>query len=381
MPVAQLDAALGGDVLSRYLRDLGLKDVSQVVTSEDVGYFSALGRYLTQGNLPSLKCLCKLQLINAYGDYLTNDVAQALDRMVQFEQYMDFNAGEADCPPFAPAPYASPYASATGAELPAFVRDYAQEDLAVAYANAYAPEGAREKLTALTHQITQAFCARIRALDWMAERTKQSAIQKLDAIGREFVSPDAYPHIEIKDTLFDTMASVHVARLTCAINQANDRAHYRKHWEMASDTVNACYDNVTHTICVPAGILGAPFYDADRLVGSIGLIIGHELTHGFDDNGSHDDENGYEKDWWTPEDRAVFAKKTREVAAYYSRWPYRAGRTQAGDAIVGECIADLGSLGMMMDLLDGDPDAQREALINLPGNGCRRAPTGSWTAS
>ncbi|MEG1677146.1 MAG: M13 family metallopeptidase [Clostridia bacterium] len=360
--VSALDAQNKHFSLGAYLAALGMTNTAQVQTV-DPDFLMALDRCLTAERLPSLKLLCQLQLMRTYGGYLSDDFAAALQELGEMELYMAENAGVSNAPAFEAQAYQSTYADAEEADLLDFIRSHAKADFAEAYANAYAPKNAQGELEKATKAIVQTLQKRIAKQEWMTEKTRAAALDKLAAIKCEFVAPTNNAPVNTAETLFDTMAALRVSHLDSAIEQINSRAAYRLHWEMTADTVNACYDNVTNTICVPCGILSAPFYDENAVLGSIGLILAHELTHGFDQDGATYDGDGNRVDWWAESDRAAFLKKVDAVEQYYQRFPYREGHVQQGEVIIGECVADLGALGMITELLEGDPEAQRAAML------------------
>ena len=194
------------------------------------------------------------------------------------------------------------------------------------YVEKYFPAAAKERMVALVKNLQESLGERIKGLSWMGEETKEKALEKLATFHVKIGYPDKwkdYSSLEIKDDSY-----------WANIERANQWSYnemigkYGKpvdkdEWYMTPQTVNAYYNPTTNEICFPAGILQYPFFDmnADDAFnyGAIGVVIGHEMTHGFDDQGRQYDKDGNLKDWWTAEDAKGFIKVTSTaLRAYYS---------------------------------------------------------------
>ena len=136
---------------------------------------------------------------------------------------------------------------------------------------------------------------------------------------------------------------------------------------MSPQTVNAGYSPTDNSINIPAGILGGAVYDPEasdaRKLSGIGMVIGHEISHGFDDMGSQFDKDGNLLNWWTEEDRAAFDERTAKVSAYFSRFEVLPDVFVNGELTKGEAVADLGSMSCMMEIAKDIPDFDYEAFF------------------
>jgi putative endopeptidase len=224
-------------------------------------------------------------------------------------------------------------------------------------AQAFPPESKKRALELVTN-VSAALKARIEKLDWMSEATRQKALEKwstfLPKIGypekwRDWsgvtISPDNYFGNVIAASQFDYNYEI------AKIGKPTDR----KEWGMTPQTVNAYYNPTDNTINFPAAILQPPFFDANAddaiNYGGIGAVIGHEATHGYDDEGSQFDAKGNNTDWWTKEDREKFESRTAKLVAQYSGYEPLPGKHVNGQLTLGENIADLGGINVAYDAL------------------------------
>jgi putative endopeptidase len=214
---------------------------------------------------------------------------------------------------------------------------------------------AKAKIEALVHNILLAYHARLEKLDWMSSATKVEALRKLDTYSIKVGYPDHqrdYSALDIRDD--DLVGDVRRAT-------ANDWAFYagrysgpvdRTDWGMTPQT-NDAYNGSLRDIVFPAGILQAPIFDANAdpaiNYGAIGGVMGHEMTHGFDDEGRKIDAEGRLRDWWTPADAKTFDVRAKMLGAQYSAFAPLPGVHVNGDLTMGENIADLGGLTLALD--------------------------------
>jgi putative endopeptidase len=230
------------------------------------------------------------------------------------------------------------------------------EALAKPYVAAYFPPESKAKMEALVADLKVAMRGRIEQLDWMGADTKAKALDKLakfqvkigypskwrDYTGLAIKPDDLYGNVE-RAVAFDW--AYRVGRL----NQPVDKAE----WGMTPPTINAYYSSTKNEIVFPAGILQPPFFDPDGdpavNYGAIGGVIGHEITHGFDDQGRKSDGDGKLTDWWTAADAAKFQAQADRLGAQYSAVEVLPGAKIKGDLTMGENIADLGGLLLGLD--------------------------------
>ncbi len=215
----------------------------------------------------------------------------------------------------------------------------------------FTPE-AKARATKMVDNLVSALRDRIKGLDWMSEVTKVQAVAKLDAFLRKIAYPDKwrdYSTLEIKTgSYYDNQKVVgewNSERSWKRVGHAPDRAE----WSMTPPTVNASYSSSLNQIQFPAGILQPPFFDAkaDDAVnyGAIGAVIGHEMTHGFDDSGRQFDATGNLRDWWTPEDAAKYKSAAQLVVEQFNGYTVVDDQSHVnGRLTLGENIADLGGL-------------------------------------
>src|SRR5699024_4532987 len=195
------------------------------------------------------------------------------------------------------------------------------------YVERYFPPEAKEYMVGLVRNLQETYKERIKKLDWMSDSTKTVAIEKLESFQLKIGYPDEwedYSSINIDSTnLIQNLQNIGQWQYDDMIAKLGEPVD-RSEWFMSAPTVNAYYNPSFNEIVFPAGILQPPFYyqGADDAVnyGAIGAVIGHEMTHGFDDQGSQYDELGNLKNWWTENDRKRFEKLTQQVVEEYNNY-------------------------------------------------------------
>ncbi|MHB2020170.1 MAG: M13 family metallopeptidase [Candidatus Xenobia bacterium] len=223
------------------------------------------------------------------------------------------------------------------------------------YVEKYFPPETKKAALDMVHYIQQAARDKINGADWMSEGTKKEALAKVDNLMIKIGYPDKwkdYSGLSIDRGLLVNnvmRARQFAARQDLAdIGQPNDRTK----WGMTPQTVNAYYNPTNNEIVFPAAILQPPFFDAKadpaQNFGGIGAVIGHELTHGFDDEGSHFDSTGKLRDWMSPADRARFTARQDGVANEFDQFVYD-GQKVSGKKVEGEATADLGGVELSYD--------------------------------
>jgi len=221
------------------------------------------------------------------------------------------------------------------------------------YVARYFPESSKQQMSELVENLRTALGERIDNLDWMGAETKVNARAKLAAFVPKIGYPDewqSYEGLSISNN--DLMANVKNMREFFQAESVEKELKKtdRNRWGMTPQRVNAYYNSSFNEIVFPAAILQPPFFDpnADPAVnyGGIGAVIGHEMGHGFDDQGSKSDANGIQRNWWTDEDRAAFDAKADKLAAQYSKYEPIPGNFVNGRNSLGENIGDVGGLAM-----------------------------------
>jgi putative endopeptidase len=224
----------------------------------------------------------------------------------------------------------------------------------------------KKRMNELIDNLFAAYRERINKLDWMSNETRKKALEKLDMIARKIGYPDkmrGYAGLSVdRKSYFDNQVRINDFLITRDLQDIG-KAPDKTRWGMTAATVNASYNSNYNNITFPAAILQPPFFDfsADDAInyGAIGAVIGHELTHGFDDSGSRYDGAGNLKMWWTDEDRKKFEEKADCVTKQFSGYEVEKNLFINGELTLGENLADLGGLSIAYDAflksLEGKP--------------------------
>lgn len=227
------------------------------------------------------------------------------------------------------------------------------ELLGQVYVEKYFPADAKKRMLDLVNNLQAVYHSRIEKLDWMSPATKKQALAKLDAFTKKIGYPDKwkkYDDVTIdKGAYYANMQSVarhDYKEMVEKMGKPVDKTE----WGMTPPTVNAYYNPAFNEIVFPAGILQFPFFDKDAddaiNYGAIGAVIGHEMTHGFDDQGAQYDKEGNLKNWWTKEDEAKFKTKVQVVIDQYNKYTVLNGEHVNGKLTTGENMADIGGLAI-----------------------------------
>lgn len=227
------------------------------------------------------------------------------------------------------------------------------EALGKIYAEKYFPEAAKQRMLTLIKNLQIALGERIAAQNWMNDSTKVNALLKLNSFYVKVGYPDKWT--DISNLNIDPAKSYYENMQECSkfwtawdIEHTVGKPVDRDDWHMNPQTVNAYYNPTTNEICFPAGILQYPFFDmnADDAFnyGAIGVVIGHEMTHGFDDQGRQFDKDGNMHDWWTKEDGKNFTERTDKYADFFSKIKVLPDLNANGRLTLGENLADHGGL-------------------------------------
>lgn len=219
------------------------------------------------------------------------------------------------------------------------------------YVAKYFPASSKEKMLELVGNLQKALSERIAGLEWMSDETKAKAQEKLSAFIVKIGYPDKwrdYTALEIKDdSYWANVCRSNIFEMDYMLQQAGKPVD-KARWGMTPQTVNAYYNPTTNEICFPAAILQPPFFnpDADDAVnyGAIGVVIGHEMTHGFDDQGRNYDKDGNLTDWWTAEDAVRFTERADRLIQQYDNIIVIDSVHANGRYTLGENIADQGGL-------------------------------------
>jgi putative endopeptidase len=228
--------------------------------------------------------------------------------------------------------------------------------LAQLFVEKYFPAEAKKRMDELVENLQKAFKARIAKLDWMSDTTKQKAQEKLAAFLKKIGYPSKWKNYDdvtiARDNFYGNMRSYAKHDYKETIDKIGKKVD-KTEWLMTAPTVNAYYNPPFNEIVFPAGILQFPFFEmhADDAVnyGAIGLVIGHEMTHGFDDQGRQYDAEGNLKDWWTATDGNRFKAKAKGVVDQYNAYTVLDSLHINGELTLGENLADIGGLAIAWD--------------------------------
>ena len=223
------------------------------------------------------------------------------------------------------------------------------------YTEKYFPAAAKERMTQLVKNLQVALGERIDAQKWMSKETKQRAHEKLSTFYVKIGYPNKwknYDKLDIDPSLsyYDNLQRASIFAMEDMIQKKVNKPVDRDEWYMTPQTVNAYYNPTTNEICFPAGILQYPFFDMEAddafNYGAIGVVIGHEMTHGFDDNGRQYDKDGNLKDWWTPADAEGFKARAKVLSDFFSNINVLPDLKANGELTLGENLADHGGLNV-----------------------------------
>ena len=240
------------------------------------------------------------------------------------------------------------------------------------YVNRYFPATSKAQMLELVEGLRKAWNEHIDALDWMSDSTKVRAHEKLDAFTVKIGYPDKWKDYSTLDvdpdnTYYENLRNAsawYVADNLSKLGKPTDRTE----WHMTPQTVNAYYNPTTNEICFPAGILQKPFFDpnADAPVnfGAIGVVIGHEMSHGFDDQGSMFDAKGNMANWWTPEDKEKFTAKGEILVKQFDEVEILPGVHANGRYTLGENIGDHGGLSIAFTAMQNALAENPQGLID-----------------
>ncbi len=299
-----------------------------------IPHLQEAGRMLAEEPLEDLKTLFTWQAIEGASSYLTTEIY-----MTSFDFYGRVLSGTEEPRPL--------WKRAVG-----IVNGTLGEAVGQMYVKKYFPEENKARMLALVHNLQKALGIRIENLAWMSDETKAKALEKLNAMTIKIGYPDTwrdYSKLDINaaDTYYANLQRAAKFEQQYSLSFLGKPVDKAK-WYMTPQTVNAYYNPSSNEICFPAGILQYPFFDmsADDAFnyGAIGVVIGHEMTHGFDDQGCQFDMDGNMVNWWTAEDKAAFDARTKVMEEAFNRIEVAPGVHANGAFTLGENIADHGGL-------------------------------------
>lgn len=325
----QIESPLDWDV---YFESMGLAGLKEL-DAKQINFYKDMNKALQNTTVDEQKYYLAFNLLSAAAPYLSDDFVDA-----DFEFYGKVMSGKQEQQPR----WKRSLNTVNGA---------LGEPVGEMYVEKYFPASSKEKMLTLVGNLQTALSERINGLEWMSDTTKAKAQEKLAAFTVKIGYPDKwrdYSGLEIKDDSY--WANVRRSNIFDMAYQLADvdKPVDKSRWHMNPQTVNAYYNPTTNEICFPAAILQPPFFnpDADDAVnyGAIGVVIGHEMTHGFDDQGRNYDKDGNLIDWWTAEDAVRFKERADKLVDQYDQIIVIDTLHANGRFTLGENIADHGGL-------------------------------------
>ena len=341
LSIKELSSLVKGVNLPVYLSTVGVQ-TDRVIVPE-IRLYKAYDTFLSQENIPLLKTYLKYQQVSSN----LHTLDSALDEL-SFDFYTRYLKGQQQQRPM-------------NKRALGIINGLLGEAFGKLYVERYFPAKAKEEMLVLIDYLRRSFAQHIQQVQWMSPQTKEKALAKLNKFGVKVGYPDKwtdYSRLEIAPastaSYFDNVCSIRAWRYKENLADVGQKVD-KSRWRMTPQTINAYYSPMNNEIVFPAAILQAPFFsfDADPAVnfGGIGAVIGHEMTHGFDDSGAEYDGDGNLKNWWTPQDKENFKKATKALAAQFDKYEVAKGVFVNGIFTNGENIADLGGVNIAYDAL------------------------------
>jgi putative endopeptidase len=336
MAVSQLTKAMPNLQWPLLLKTLQIK--ADTVNVQQPEFFTKLNQLLVTQPISTWQLYIRLHTINGAANLLSAPFVQA-----SFDFYGKALNGQTQMKPR----WESVYRTIDG---------QIGEALGQLYVEKYFTKEAKQRIDTLVQNLQTAFTQRIGRLDWMSDSTKQKAKEKLQAFIKKIGYPDKwrdYSKVNIdRNHYFEDVMAARANNYAYMINKLGKPVD-RTEWEMTPPTINAYYNPLYNEIVFPAGILQFPFFDpqADDAInyGGIGMVIGHEMTHGFDDQGAQYDKDGNLKNWWSPSDYDLFKKKSQQVIQLYNGFTVLDTVHVNGALTTGENMADIGGIAIAYD--------------------------------
>ena len=334
MSVKKLARTSPGIDWAEMLNQLGLGDQTSMIVRERSAIKNA-AKVFSETPVEVLKDYLTVGLMNSHAAYLPKRIDDA-----QFEFYGKILRGQDE-----QRPRWKRAVSAVNGTL--------GEVVGKVYVAEYFPADSKAQMKDLVENLRASFKDGIDGLDWMADETKEQAQYKLKKFNPKIGYPEKWESYEglnvDRDDLVGTVQSARAWEWADSVAQLGQPID-RDEWGMTPQTVNAYYNSILNEIVFPAAILDAPFFDpnADPAVnyGGIGAVIGHEMGHGFDDQGRKSDGDGVQRDWWTPEDAKAYEARAKALADQYSEFEPLPGENLDGNLGLGENIGDLTGVTM-----------------------------------
>lgn len=334
-----------------YFNELGVEKLETLLVGQ-LKFMQRVNSLLSKTTLDNLKLYMKYWLVKNTANFLSNDFVDE-----DFDFWGKILNGQKELKP-------------RWERTSALLNSLLGEALGQAYVERHFTPETKEEINKLVDNLISVTKHRINSLDWMSPQTKRKAMGKVNAFVTKLGYPDEwidYSELEVKkDSLVQNYLRTklfHSKRKIAKLGKPTDRSE----WHMSPPTVNAYYNPLSNEIVFPAGILQAPFFDpnADDAVnyGAIGAVIGHEISHGFDDQGSQFDKDGNFKNWWTDKDRKEFEKRCHGIVEQFNTFEVFEDLFVNGELTQGENIGDFAGLSIAYEAYMNSLNDKNKSLV------------------
>lgn len=352
--IKQLEKNVPNIGFDKLLSKLDVKKNYKVIV-ENPKLLNMINSLMIEENIDIIKKFLKTNVLLSTDDLLTNEHREAGNKLRKIFYGID----------------AVEFNEACGIK---FINEQLNELVSKVYVNRYFDKDSKIDVENISIEIINNFQNRLKNISWMSKKTKDKALDKLKNINVKVGYPDKwndYSDIKINSydeggSLVENVINIYSSQSKKEFSKLNKPVD-RSEWNMGACSVNAYYNALNNEIVFPAGILQQPFYDKnaskEKNLGGIGVIIGHELTHAFDNTGAQFDELGKLRNWWSASDYKEFTSKSKKVIDYYSNLKTNEGKSIDGFLTVGENISDLGGIACVLDIAKKIENVNLEELF------------------
>lgn len=339
--IKELNKLIPNIEITKLLTKLNIRNASKVIV-ENPEELKLIDSFVTKDNIDSMKLFLKTSVLLNTDNLLTSEYREASNELRKVFYGVDtiaLNEG-------------------SGIK---FANCQLNEILSKLYISKYFDENSKNDVENMAKEIISNFENRLQNISWMSKATKEEALNKLENVNVKIGYPEKwndYSDIVINSyddggSLIENVINIYISQIKKQFSKLNQPVN-KNDWSMGACAVNAYYNALNNEIVFPAGILQAPFYDKnsskEKNLGGIGVIIGHELTHAFDNTGAQFDKTGKLKNWWSINDYKEFTSRSKKVVDYYSKVKTSEGKFINGSLTVGENISDLGGIACVLDI-------------------------------
>ena len=337
----------------QYFDLMGLKELKQVILTEPK-VMAVANEFMTTMKDQAFKDYFSNEIITGSAGYLSDEIAET-----SFDFFGRMLTGQQERQPR--------WKRAQG-----YPNGLLGEAVGQLYVEKFFPEESKQKMMKLITNLRKSLAQHIASLEWMSPETKINALVKLNAFTVKIGYPDKWRDysglvIDPQKSLYENIKAASIYETRRNLNKC-DKPVDREEWGLTPQTVNAYYNPLNNEICFPAAILQAPFFDPNASdavnYGAIGVVIGHEMTHGFDDQGSTFDADGNMANWWKQEDSEKFHASAEKLAAQFDQIIAVGEEHANGHLTLGENIADQGGLRIAYDAFKKTDEGQSDEVID-----------------